>query len=168
VRHHGGVAAKKGPTGTPALVVLEEAGVEYRVHEFEHVPSERSFGMAAAEALGADPAQVFKTLVAIVDGHPVVGIVAVDGQLSLKALAAAVGGKRAEMSKPADAERLTGYVVGGISPLGQKRLLRTVLDESAILFDTIFVSGGRRGLDIELPPDTLVTLLDASYAAIAG
>src|SRR4051794_1731444 len=148
---------------TPALTELARAGVAFVAHEFEHVGAERNFGLAAAEALGVDPARVFKTLVATVEGAgrggAVVGIVPVDRQLSVKSLAAAVGAKRAELAAPDLAERLTGYVVGGISPFGQKRRLATVLDETANGFTTIFVSGGRRGLDVEVAPDALVRVL---------
>ncbi|HEY7627382.1 MAG TPA: Cys-tRNA(Pro) deacylase [Ilumatobacteraceae bacterium] len=157
-----------GRGGTPALVALDNAGVQYRVHEFEADPTRRGFGQAAASALGVEPERVFKTLIAVVDeSRHVVGIVPVSGQLSLKAIAAAVDGKRAEMGAPDVAERLTGYVVGGISPFGQKRLLPTVIDETCVLFDTIFVSGGRRGLDIEIAPDDLIGVLRAVTASIA-
>ena len=123
--------------------------------------------LEAAAALQLDPEQVFKTLLADVDGRLVVGIVPVTGKLDLKALATAVGGKRAEMADPKLAERRTGYVVGGISPIGQKTAHPTVLDETAELYDTIFVSGGRRGLDLELAPADLVRITDATVAAIA-
>ncbi|HSB85651.1 MAG TPA: Cys-tRNA(Pro) deacylase [Ilumatobacteraceae bacterium] len=153
--------------GTPAIVALDKAGVPYRVHEFQADPAKRSFGHAAAEALGVEAQRVFKTLIAVVDeDRHVVGIVPVSGQLSLKELAAAVDGKRAEMCAPDSAERLTGYVVGGISPFGQKRSLPVVVDETCILFDTVFVSGGRRGLDIEIAPDDLVAVLNAVIAPI--
>lgn len=164
--------AKKGPSGTPALVALERAGVVYSVHSFEHDLEDGrdrgGYGLAAAAALGADPARVFKTLVAMVDGRPTVGVVPVDRQLSLKHLAAAVHGKRAELAAVPAAERLTGYVVGGISPFGQKRRSPTVIDASALAFATIFVSGGRRGVDVELAPADLVGLLEATVADIAG
>ena len=141
---------------TPATLALAAAGVEFRVHEFHHDPGERNYGQAAAAALGVEPDRVFKTLLAdvTVDGRveQVVGIVPVSGQLSLRELAAAMGGKRAEMCAPELAERLTGYVVGGISPFGQKKRLRTAIDETCVLFDTIFVSGGKRGLDLEIAP----------------
>jgi Cys-tRNA(Pro)/Cys-tRNA(Cys) deacylase len=157
---------------TPAITELARAGVSYLAHEFDHVAGERNFGLAAAGALGVDPARVFKTLVATVDGASrpgaVVGIVPVDRQLSVKALAAAVGAKRAELAAPEVAERLTGYVVGGISPFGQRRRSPTVLDDSASSFATIFVSGGRRGLDVELAPDALVRVLGAQLAPIAA
>jgi Cys-tRNA(Pro)/Cys-tRNA(Cys) deacylase len=159
--------------GTPAMVQLERAAVQYTAHEFDHDPSERSYGLAAARAIGVDADRVFKTLVADVTFASaatthVVGIVPVSAQLSLRELAAAVGGKRAEMTVPATAQRITGYVVGGISPFGQKKRLRTVIDETCELSDTIFVSGGRRGLDIELAPADLIRLLDAVVAPIAS
>ncbi len=157
-----------GRGGTPALVVLDAAAVPYRLHEFEADPTKRGFGQAAAMALGVELDRVFKTLIATIDDHDhVVAIVPVNGQLSLKELAAAVSGKRAEMCPPETAERLTGYVVGGISPFGQKRALPVVIDETCVLFDSIFVSGGRRGLDIEIAPDDLITLLGAMTAPIA-
>jgi Cys-tRNA(Pro)/Cys-tRNA(Cys) deacylase len=148
-------------------VALNAAGVPFRMHEFEADPAERQYGQAAARALGVDLERVFKTLIATVDDrNQVVGIVPVSGQLSLKELATAVGAKRAEMCVPDTAQRLTGYVVGGISPFGQKRSLPTVIDETCVLFDTIFVSGGRRGLDIELAPDDLISVLGAVTAPI--
>ncbi len=166
--HHASVASG----GTPAIVHLERAGVAFTVHEFRHEPGSRNYGLMAAEAIGVDPDRVFKTLVATVEGLPgdahVVAIVPVSAQLSLRSLAAAVGAKRAEMCPPAAAERLTGYVVGGISPFGQRKRLRTVLDEMSILHDTIFVSGGKRGLDVEVAPDELARLLDAVVAPIAA
>ncbi len=125
------------------------------------------FGREAADALGVEPDRVFKTLLADVDGRLVVGIVPVTGKLDLKALAAAVGGKKAVMADPAVAERKTGYVVGGISPIGQKTAHPTVLDETAELWDTVFVSGGRRGLDLELAPADLVRAIGATLADIA-
>lgn len=153
--------------GTPAIVALNTAGVAFEVREFQADPAERHYGQAAALALGVELERVFKTLIATVDDtNHVVGIVPVSGQLSLKELATAVHGKRAEMCLPETAQRLTGYVVGGISPFGQKRSLPTVIDETCVLFDTIFVSGGRRGLDIEIAPDDLVTVLAAVTAPI--
>jgi len=155
--------------GTPAIVALTAAGVKFDVHEFDNVPSDRGYGLAAAAALGVEPERVFKTLLATVDDTSrAVAIVPVSGQLSLKELAAALGVKRAEMCDVEAAERLTGYVVGGISPFGQKRALPTVIDETCILFDTIFVSGGRRGLDIEIAPDDLIAVLSAVTAPIAA
>ncbi|MCU1500970.1 MAG: ybaK [Ilumatobacteraceae bacterium] len=153
-------------------MALTAAGVAFDVHEFHHEPGERNYGMAAAEALGVDPDQVFKTLLAVAHGsagaEPVVGIVPVSGQLSLRELAAAAGAKRAEMCPVEDAERLTGYVVGGISPFGQRKRMRTVIDETCELWETVFVSGGRRGLDLELAPAALITLLHATVAPIAA
>jgi Cys-tRNA(Pro)/Cys-tRNA(Cys) deacylase len=154
--------------GTPAVVALERAGVPHTLHHYEHDPAnDIGYGLEAAAAIGAAPVQVFKTLLATVDGRLVVAIVPVDGRLDLKALAAAAGGKRAAMADPADAERATGYVVGGISPLGQKQRLRTVLDESAVEYDVVYVSGGRRGLDIGLAPGDLLRLVDGTTAPLA-
>lgn len=153
--------------GTPAIVALKAAGVPFQVHEFETDPADHNYGQAAALALGVELERVFKTLIATVDDRDhVVAIVPVSGQLSLKELAAAVGGKRAEMCLPETAQRLTGYVVGGISPFGQKRSLPVVIDETCVLFDSIFVSGGRRGLDIEIAADDLVTILGATTSPI--
>lgn len=159
--------SKRGSAGTPATVALTRAGVDYTTHPYEHDPAATSYGLEAAEALGLDPEQVFKTLFVDVDGRLVVGIVPVSQQLDLKAVAAAVGGKRATMAEPAAAERATGYVVGGISPLGQKRAHPTVLDETALAHETVYVSGGRRGLDIGLSPQDLVRLTGATTAPIA-
>lgn len=152
---------------TPAVVAVRRAGVQHRIHEYQHDPAAPSYGLEAAEKLGVDPARVYKTLVARVDGAFVVGIVPVDRSLDLKALADAAGGKRAEMAEPRDAERVTGYVAGGISPLGQKRRLRTVVDESANLFETVFVSAGRRGLELELSPADLIRLTQATTSPIS-
>jgi Cys-tRNA(Pro)/Cys-tRNA(Cys) deacylase len=159
--------ARRTTTGTPATVALTAAGVPFALHPYDHDASATSFGLEAAEALGIEQSRVFKTLLADTDTGLVVGIVPVDGKLDLKALAGAVGAKRAVMADPAVAERRTGYVVGGISPIGQKTRLRTVLDETAELFDTVFVSGGRRGLDIELAPADLIAATSATVAAIA-
>ncbi|MFF2993982.1 Cys-tRNA(Pro) deacylase [Streptomyces sp. NPDC057950] len=153
--------------GTPATVALTAAGVAYTVHAYEHDPAHPSYGEEAAEAMGVSPDRVFKTLVADVDGALVVAVVPVAGSLDLKALATAVGGKRAAMADPAAAERTTGYVRGGISPLGQRRKLRTVLDASARLHETICVSAGRRGLEVELAPDDLAALTEAVRAPVA-
>ena len=152
--------------GTPATVALDAAGIPFTPHAYEHDSANTNFGLEAAEVLGLDPGQVFKTLMADVDGQLVVGIVPVSGKLDLKALAAAVGGRKAEMADPRLAERRTGYVVGGISPIGQKLSHPTVLDETAELYDTVFVSGGRRGFDIELAPADLVRATSAIVAAI--
>jgi Cys-tRNA(Pro)/Cys-tRNA(Cys) deacylase len=162
--------ARKAPGtrsgGTPATTVLERAGVPFTLHAYEHDTGASSYGLEAAAQLGLDPTAVFKTLLAEVDGGLVVAIVPVAGQLDLKALAAAVQGKRAAMADPAVAERTTGYVVGGISPLGQQKRLPTVLDGSALDRSTIYVSGGKRGLDLGLAPRDLVDLLDATVARI--
>lgn len=153
--------------GTPATVALKAAGIPFSEHEYAHDPANTNFGLEAADALGLDPERVFKTLLADVDGELVVGIVPVTGMLDLKRLAAAVGGKRADMADPKLAERRTGYVVGGISPIGQKSRHRTVLDETAELYDTVYVSGGRRGFDLELTPGDLIRATDAIVADIA-
>jgi Cys-tRNA(Pro)/Cys-tRNA(Cys) deacylase len=157
---------KKEGGGTPATVALTRAGVPFQVHRYEHDPSAPSYGEEAADLLGVAPERVFKTLFATVDGRLVVGVVPVAGQLDLKALAAAVGGKKAAMARPEDAERATGYVVGGISPIGQKRAHPTVVDASALGFETVFVSGGRRGMDLELSPRDLVSVTRAEIAPI--
>lgn len=157
---------KKQAGGTPATVALTTAGVDFRVHAYEHDPASASYGEEAAEALGVSPDRVFKTLVADVDGELTVAVVPVAGQLDLKALASAVGGKRAAMADPALAERTTGYVRGGISPLGQRKRLRTVLDASASAHETICVSAGRRGLEVELTPTALTTMTSAVLAQI--
>ena len=157
--------------GTPAIVALERAGAQFAVHHFDHDPAERHYGSAAAAAIGVDPDRVFKTLlvnVEVANGvvETVVGIVPVSGQLSLRQMASCVGAKRAEMCPPALAERITGYVVGGISPFGQKKHLPTAIDETALLYDTIFVSGGKRGFDIEIAPADLIAVLHAVVAPI--
>jgi Cys-tRNA(Pro)/Cys-tRNA(Cys) deacylase len=154
--------------GTPATALLSRQKVSHTLHTYEHDPRHDSYGLEAAEALGVVPERVFKTLLTEVDGNLVVGIVPVVAQLDLKALAAAVGGKRAKMADVAAAERATGYVAGGISPLGQKRRLPTVLDASAEKFDTVYCSAGRRGLEMELAPADLARLLSATVAPIAG
>lgn len=159
--------AKKSGGGTPATVALTEAGIAFSTHAYEHDPAAASYGLEAAQVLGLPAEQVFKTLLADVDGELVVAIVPVVGKLDLKALAAAVGGKRADMADAKLAERTTGYVVGGISPFGQRKRLRTVLDETAILYDTVYVSGGRRGFDLGLSPDDLLALTDGTTADIA-
>lgn len=153
--------------GTPATVALTAAGIGFTARQYAHDPATTSFGLEAAEALGVEPERVFKTLLADVDGQLVVGIVPVSTTLDLKALARAVGGKRAAMAEPQLAERRTGYVVGGISPIGQKTAHPTVVDESALLFDTVLVSGGRRGLDLELAPADLIAVTSATVADIA-
>ncbi|MBD1541518.1 Cys-tRNA(Pro) deacylase [Arthrobacter sp. IA7] len=160
------MARKNTSQGTPATAVLAAAGVSFNLHAYSHDPAAASYGMEAAEVLGIDPARVFKTLMVEVDGKLAVGVVPVSGSLDLKAIAAALGSKKAAMADPAAAERRTGYVLGGISPLGQRQPSPTVIDETALTLDTILVSGGRRGLDIELDPRELVRLTKAVTAAI--
>ena len=152
---------------TPAINAAKRAGVTFRIHEYEHDPAAVSYGLEAAEKLGVDPSRVFKTLVADADGMLIVGIVPVSTSLDLKALASAAGVKRAVMADMAAAERATGYVAGGISPLGQKKRLRTILDNTAANLATIFVSAGRRGLEIELAPADLLELCSGKMAAIS-
>lgn len=154
--------------GTPATALLARHKVAHRVHEYRHDARAASYGLEAATALGIDPERCFKTLVAEVDGRLVVGVVPVTGSLDLKALAGAAGGKRATMAEPGAAERATGYVRGGISPLGQRKRLPVVLDASARRHETIYVSAGRRGLEVELAPADLLRLTAADYAEIAG
>ena len=152
---------------TPAVKALERAKVAHTLRSYDPEHSaDVGHGEAAVAALGADPRQVFKTLVARVDGVLTVAVVPVSGTLDLKALAAAVGGRKAAMAEPADAERATGYVVGGISPLGQRKALPTVVDASALDFATVMVSAGRRGLQVELPPAELVRLTRGRTAPI--
>lgn len=148
-------------------MALERAGVTFEVRAYEHDPGAESYGLEAAASLGVDPARVFKTLLVEADGALAVGIVPVDTLLDLKAVAAVLGVKKAVMAQPADAERVTGYVVGGISPLGQRRRLPTVLDSSALEHPTVLVSGGRRGLDLELSPRDLLTLVEGTAAPVA-
>jgi Cys-tRNA(Pro)/Cys-tRNA(Cys) deacylase len=148
---------------TPAIAAAERAGIAFRVHEYEHDPRAASFGLEAVEKLGLDPACVFKTLVADVDGELTVAVVPVEAQLDLRTL-----GKRARMADTKAAERATGYVTGGISPLGQRRRLPTIVDESALAFETIHVSAGRRGLELELAPSDLVALTGGRTAAVAS
>jgi Cys-tRNA(Pro)/Cys-tRNA(Cys) deacylase len=151
---------------TPAVVALRAAGAAFTVHEYAHDPRSGSFGLEAATELGLDPDRVYKTLMAAADGALVVAVVPVSGKLDLKALARALGGSKAVMAEVVAAERATGYVAGGISPVGQKRRHPTVLDASALDHDTILVSGGRRGFDIELAPPDLVAITGAVTATI--
>jgi Cys-tRNA(Pro)/Cys-tRNA(Cys) deacylase len=155
---------------TPAIALLQQRGVRFGVHEYERGEELRDFGREAADALGLDVDQVFKTLLVEVEGDrdPVVVVVPVSTMASMKLVASALGAKKATMCDPMHAERITGYVVGGISPLGQRRQLTTLIDESAELFDVIYVSGGRRGLDISLSPHDLAALLDATFAPITA
>ena len=153
--------------GTPATALLAKQRVAHQVHSYDHGAGQ-AYGPEAAERLGLDPERVFKTLVAEVDGALTVGVVPVASTLDLKALAGAVGGKRARMADVAAAERATGYVAGGISPLGQRKRLATVVDASAQRWETVFCSGGRRGLEIELDPADLSRLCEAKFADIAS
>lgn len=159
--------ARQRSGGTPATAALERAGVGYALRPYSHDPRAASWGQEAAELLGVDPARVFKTLLADLDGRLVVGVVPVSGRLDLKALARALGGSRAVMAPVASAERATGYVAGGISPFGQRRAHPTVVDASALHHPRILVSGGRRGLDLELDPVDLVAVTAATVAPIA-
>jgi Cys-tRNA(Pro)/Cys-tRNA(Cys) deacylase len=152
--------------GTPATALLTKLGIKHDVHVYEHDPRRASYGLEASDALGIPPERVFKTLVAEVDGTLTVGVVPVTGQLDLKTLAAAAGGRKARMASPEAAERATGYVVGGISPLGQRKRMPVVIDSAALGFATVFCSGGRRGLEIELAPGDLVRAADALVADI--
>jgi Cys-tRNA(Pro)/Cys-tRNA(Cys) deacylase len=158
--------ARRDPSGTPATVALTAAGVSFTQHTYEHDPAARSFGLEAAEVLGLPPEQVFKTLLVDTGAGLAVAVVPVAGQLDLKTMAAALGVKRVSMADPAAAQRSSGYVLGGISPIGQKRTLPTVVDESAELFDVVYVSGGRRGLDLGLSPTDLVRVTGAVVADI--
>lgn len=160
------MARKRSPGGTPATVALTAAGVAFTLHPYEHDPRAASYGLEAAEALGVEPERVLKTLMVTLDHSLVVGVVPVVGQLDLKALARALRGSRAAMADVSMAERATGYVAGGISPVGQRRAHPTVVDESALAWPTVFVSGGRRGLDLELSPADLVAVTGATTAPI--
>jgi Cys-tRNA(Pro)/Cys-tRNA(Cys) deacylase len=162
------MAKKKAKAAaTPALVALQRAGVPHTTHSYDHEGSaSHGYGLEAAAALGVDAGRVFKTLLTTVDGRLLVAVVPVDRQLDLKALAAACGGRRAELADSVVAERVTGYVVGGISPFGQRQRQPTVVDTSALDHRTVYVSAGRRGLDVELSPDDLIRLTGATTGAI--
>ena len=157
---------KKSGAATAAVALLTETNTPFQMREYEHTEGVTSFGEEAAKNLGASEEQVFKTLLIVHEKEFAVAIVPVSGKLNVKAAAAALGWKNASMCDPKVAERRTGYVVGGISPLGQKTPSLTLLDESAQLFDTIMVSGGKRGLDVELAPDDLLKLTNGKYADI--
>jgi Cys-tRNA(Pro)/Cys-tRNA(Cys) deacylase len=157
---------KDASAGTPAVAALAAAGAAYALHPYAHEAGAASYGEEAAAALGVSPDRVFKTLLARVDGRLTVAVVPVSGTLDLKALAAAAGGKRAAMAEPADAERATGYVVGGISPLGTRTRLPTVVDASVHDAAEVYVSAGRRGLQVSLPGEDLVRVTGATVAAI--
>ena len=154
--------------GTPATALLAKNNVTHRLHPYEVDPDTPNYGAVVADTLGIAPVRVFKTLVTDIDGALTVAVVPVSGDIDLKALANAVGGKRATMADRALAERTTGYVRGGISPLGQRKRLPTVLDESAVMYPTVYVSAGRRGLQVELDPADLVRLTGAVLARISG
>jgi Cys-tRNA(Pro)/Cys-tRNA(Cys) deacylase len=149
---------------TPATQVLTKAGISFTLANYEYDPNAERVGLQAAEAMGVSPGEVFKTLMAELDGKPICAIVPSDEEVNMKKLAHALGGKSAHMMKPADAERLTGYKVGGISPLGQRKLVPTALDEMAQLYDEIFLNGGQRGLQIRIKPDDLVKALNCIVA----
>lgn len=150
--------------GTPATLALNQAGVAFTLHEYDYDPDAARVGLQAAQALGIDPARLIKTLMVRAGGATLCVLAPSDREVSLKRLAAAAGAKDAAMLAPAEAQRTTGYRIGGISPFGQKKRARMVLDRSALAFATVFVNGGRRGLEIELPPADLVRLLDATVA----
>ena len=154
-------------TGTPATALLSKAKIQFTLHPYDHDPRAQAYGEEAAEALGVDPSRIFKTLIASVEGRLACAVVPVAARLDLKAFAAALGGKRAELADPAAAARATGYVVGGISPLGQRSRLKVVVDVSAQLFETVYVSAGKRGLQVQLAPADLVRAAGGSFAPIA-
>ena len=153
---------------TPAVKLMTSTSIAFRVCEYGHDPANSNFGLEAADLLGLDPDQVFKTLIVLSGEEEMCAVVPVSGQLSLKLFAQAVGAKRTEMCPPDRAERSTGYLVGGISPIAQRRRLRTVIDETAQLYDEIYVSGGRRGLDVAIDPNDLAFLTDATFADIVS
>ena len=151
---------------TPACKVLKSSAIEFSIHEYEHDVHAKSFGLEAAQKLNLDVREVFKTLLVTDSKNFYVAVLPVAHQLSLKKIAAAVGAKKLQMAEPKDAERLTGYLVGGISPIGQKKRLKTVIDQSAELLNKIYISGGKRGLDIGVKPQDLVHVLGAQFADV--
>lgn len=153
---------------TRATQALQKAGIAFTTVTYEYDPSADRIGLQAAEAIGAEPHRVLKTLMAEVDGKPVCVVVPSDKEVSMKKLAAAFGGKSAQMMKPADAERLTGYHVGGISPFGQKRRVPTAMEEAALVEDTVFINGGQRGLQVNLKPADALKVLEAKAAALVA
>ena len=161
------MAAAKASGGTPATALLTRENIPHTLHPYEHDPRAEAYGEEAAAALGIEPTRIFKTLIALVDGKPGCAVVPVAAMLDLKAFAAALGGKRAGMADPAAAARMSGYVVGGISPIGQKTRIPVVVDESAQRLETMFVSAGKRGLQVQLTPDDLARATGATFAAIA-
>ncbi len=153
---------------TPAVDIARKSGIAFELHSYEHDPAEASFGLEAAVKLNFSPSQVFKTLVVQLDaGELAVAVLPVNAQLSMKAVARALGGKKAKMAAAADVERSTGYVLGGVSPLGQKKRLRTVIDDGAEAMDSVYVSAGKRGLEISLSPRDLASLTNAVFASVA-
>ena len=151
---------------TPACKVLKSSAIEFSIHEYEHDVHAKSFGLEAAQKLNLDVREVFKTLLVTDSKNFYVAVLPVAHQLSLKKIAAAVGAKKIQMAEPKDAERLTGYLVGGISPIGQKKRLKTVIDQSAELLNKIYISGGKRGLDIGIKPQDLIRVLNAQFADV--
>jgi ybaK/ebsC protein len=159
--------SKHSETGTGAILALQKAGITPVIHTYEHDERAQAWGLEAAQALGLDPARVFKTLLVSHEKALAVVVIPVASRLDLKAIAKQLGWKKAQLADPALAQRTTGYVVGGISPLGQKKALPTLIDTSAATHETVFVSGGRRGLDLELDPQVLAQLTKASFAEVA-
>jgi Cys-tRNA(Pro)/Cys-tRNA(Cys) deacylase len=153
---------------TRATQALRQAGVSFTVHAYDYDPSAERIGLQAAEAMGADPGSVLKTLMVLVDGKPACVVVPSDQEVNLKKLAAALGGKVAQMMKPADAERITGYHVGGISPFGQKKRVPTLIEQSALTNALVFINGGQRGLQVKLDPRAAATAMGAQVAAVIG
>jgi len=153
---------------TQATRVLEQVGATFTVHTYDYDPDADRIGVQAAEALGEDPARVLKTLMALVDGKPACVVVPSDREVAMKKLAAALGGKQAQMMKPADAERMTGYKVGGISAFGQRRKVPTVIEESALAHDLVYINGGQRGLQVRLDPKDALRVLGAVAAAVVA
>lgn len=159
--------SKHSETGTGAILALQKAGITPVIHTYEHDERAQAWGLEAAQALGLDPARVFKTLLVSHEKALAVVVIPVASRLDLKAIAKQLGWKKAQLADPALTQRTTGYVVGGISPLGQKKALPTLIDTSAATHETVFVSGGRRGLDLELDPQVLAQLTKASFAEVA-
>ena len=151
---------------TPATIAIAKTGLPFALANYDYDPDADRVGLQAAEAMGVEPGVVFKTLMAEVDGKPVCVVVPSDEEVNMKKLAAAVGGKHAAMMKPVDAERLTGYKVGGISPFGQNRKVPTVIEETAVLLDEIFMNGGQRGLQVRMKPDDAIAALEAKPADV--